>query len=95
MDEMIEVTLPDGSVVSFPAGTPENEMIAALEQMTATQPSEPVAQPIGMGGEAALGATQAAFDANEIQSLGTGTFQLGDGVVNNSAFIYYFLAIGE
>jgi hypothetical protein len=62
MEEMIEVTLPDGSVVSFPAGTPENEIIAAIEQRTST-PAEPVAQPIGMGGEAALGATQAAFDA--------------------------------
>lgn len=68
MDEMIEVTLPDGSVVSFPAGTPENEMIAALEQMTATQPSVSASQPIGMGGEAALGATQAAFDAMGAES---------------------------
>ena len=48
-----------------------------------------------MVGDTTKPETQAAFDANEIQSLGTGTFQLGDGVVNNSAFIYYFLAIGE
>jgi hypothetical protein len=41
MEEMIEVTLPDGSVVSFPAGTPENEIIAAIEQRTST-PAEPV-----------------------------------------------------
>ena len=67
MEEMIEVTLPDGSVVSFPAGTPENKIIAAIEQRAST-PAEPVAQPIGMGGEAALGATQAAFDAMGAES---------------------------
>lgn len=63
MEEMIEVTLPDGNIAKFPIGTPEEEVLAAVEQMVAGQPAARPPEPIGMGGEAVLSATQAGFDA--------------------------------
>jgi hypothetical protein len=65
MEEMILVDLPDGSVAEFPLGTPEDEILAAVQSMVGEQPAaaQPVREPIGLGGEAALRATQAGFDA--------------------------------
>ena len=64
---MIEITLPDGSIATFPLGTPQEDIIEAVDKMFAGQSQEPVApekrEPIGLGGQASLGATQAAFDA--------------------------------
>ena len=72
MDEMIEITLPDGSIATFPLGTPQEDIIEAVDKMFAAQSQEPVAterrEPIGLGGQAALGATQAAFDAMSADS---------------------------
>ena len=68
--EMIEVTLPDGSIVAYPADTPEEEILAAIEAQFGAQAEQPqrVEEPIGLGGEAALGATQAAFDVMSADS---------------------------
>lgn len=65
MEEMILVDLPDGSVAEFPLGTPEDEILAAVQSMVGEQPAatQLVREPIGLGGEAALRATQAGFDA--------------------------------
>ena len=69
---MIEITLPDGSIATFPLGTPQEDIIEAVDKMFAAQSQEPVAtekrEPIGLGGQAALGATQAAFDAMSADS---------------------------
>jgi hypothetical protein len=62
MEEMILVDLPDGSVAEFPLGTPEDEILAAVQSMVGEQPEARQPPPIGMGAEAALGATQAGFD---------------------------------
>lgn len=62
MEEMILVDLPDGSVAEFPLGTPEDEILAAVQSMVGEQPKARQPLPIGMGAEAALSATQAGFD---------------------------------
>ena len=61
MDEFIEVDLPDGSIAEFPLGTPEDVIKAKVKEMLGI--SQPVSEPIGLGAQAALGATQAGFDA--------------------------------
>ena len=61
MDEFIEVELPDGSIAEFPLGTPDDVIDAAVKEMLGI--SQPVSEPIGLGAQAALGATQAGFDA--------------------------------
>ena len=61
MDEFIEVDLPDGSIAEFPLGTPEDVIKAKVKEMLGI--SQPVSEPIGLGAEAALSATQAGFDA--------------------------------
>jgi hypothetical protein len=61
MDEFIEVDLPDGSIAEFPLGTPEDVIKAKVKEMLGI--SQPVSEPIGLGAQAALSATQAGFDA--------------------------------
>lgn len=61
MDEFIEVELPDGSIAEFPLGTPDDVIDAKVKEMLGI--SQPVSEPIGLGGQAALAATQAGFDA--------------------------------
>lgn len=61
MDEFIEVELPDGSIAEFPLGTPDDVIDAKVKEMLGI--SQPVSEPIGLGAQAALGATQAGFDA--------------------------------
>ena len=61
MDEFIEVDLPDGSIAEFPLGTPEDVIKAKVKEMLGI--SQPVSEPIGLGAQAALTATQAGFDA--------------------------------
>ena len=65
MDE-IKVILADGTELYFPAGTDDAIIDAKVKEVVSGQSQEPVAterrEPIGLGAEAALAATQAGFD---------------------------------
>lgn len=66
MDE-IKVILADGTELYFPAGTDDAIIDAKVKEIVSGQPQELAAterrEPIGLGAEAALSATQAGFDA--------------------------------
>lgn len=66
MDE-IKVILADGTELYFPLGTDDAIIDAKVKEVVSGQSQDPVAterrEPIGLGAQAALGATQAGFDA--------------------------------
>ena len=66
MDE-IKVILADGTELYFPVGTDDAIIDAKVKETISGQSQDPAAterqEPIGLGGQAALGATQAGFDA--------------------------------
>ena len=66
MDE-IKVILADGTELYFPLGTDDAIIDAKVKEVVSGQSQDPVAterrEPIGLGAQAALSATQAGFDA--------------------------------
>ena len=66
MDE-IKVILADGTELYFPLGTDDAIIDAKVKEVVSGQSQDPAAterrEPIGLGAQAALGATQAGFDA--------------------------------
>lgn len=70
MNEII-VNLADGTQLKFPLDTPDSVIDATVKRMTAEQggmTAQSPAEPIGLGGEAMLSATQAGFDAMGAES---------------------------
>lgn len=70
MDEII-VNLADGTQLKFPLGTPDSVIDSAVKRTVAEQggmAAQSPAEPIGLGGEALLSATQAGFDAMGAES---------------------------